>query len=92
MLTAQDVLQSCGLVQRIIEDMILIFIGSLQSAEDVKKCLVEKFEKESLKLTFRHIHSRSVEKEVEILYVIHVIDSDDPVRFITRDFVKPTTV
>ena len=49
MLTAQDVLQSCGLVQRIIEDMILIFIGSLQSAEGVNKYLIEKFGKERLK-------------------------------------------
>ena len=72
--------------------MMLIFIGSLQSAEDMKKYLIEKFGKESLKLTFRHIHSRSVEKEVEFLDVNHVIDSEDPVGFITRDFVKPTAI
>ena len=42
--------------------MILIFIGSLQSAEDMKKCLVEKFAKESLKLTFRHISLKECRK------------------------------
>ena len=33
-----------------------------------------------------------MEKEVEFLDVNHVLDSDDPAGFITRDFVKPTAV
>ena len=38
------------------------------------------------------MHAESEIKEVEFLDVNHVIDAEDPVRFITKDFVKPTAV
>ena len=60
MLTAQEVLQSCELVRRFIDDMILLYIGSLQSAEDMEKCLIEKFKKEGI--TFRHIQTHSLKE------------------------------
>ena len=92
MLTARETLLLCEIARRFIDDIMMLYIGSLQSAEELKACMAEKFAQEGLKLTFRHAHARSDNKEVEFLDVNHVIDASDPIGFITRDFVKPTAV
>ena len=92
MLTAQEVLQLCELVRRFIDDIMLIFIGTLESAEELKACMAEKFAKVGLKLTFRHVHAGSDAKEVEFMDVNHVMDAEDLIGFVTKDFVKPTAV
>ena len=92
MLSAQQALQFCELAKRFIDDIMLIYFGTLQEAEELKSQLVQAFEKEGLKLIFRHVHAESEQKEVEFLDVNHIIDKDDPAYFITRDFVKPTAI
>ena len=92
MLTAPQVLQLCELAKRFIDDIMLIFFGTLQEAEELKSQLVQAFEREGLKLIFRHVHAESEQKEVEFLDVNHIIDKDDPAYFITKDFVKPTAI
>ena len=92
MLSASETLQTCELVKRFIDDIMIIFIGTLQEAETLKNTLEQKFANEGLKIIYRHVHAESEIKEVEFLDVNHVIDAEDPVRFITKDFVKPTAV
>ena len=92
MLSASDALEICELVKCFIDDIMIIFIGTLQEAEELKKTLEQKFEGEGLKLIFRHVHAESDVKEVEFLDVNHVINENDSANFITRDFVKPTAV
>ena len=92
MKTAHSSLDKCELTRRFIDDIILVFLGSLQTAESIKTDLKEKFARENLTLTFRHIHSESDTSELEYMDVNHIIDPSDPVGFITKDFVKPTAV
>lgn len=67
------------------------YIGSLESAESIKKVLSEAFAKEGLILIFHHIRSDdSSNTEVEFMDVNHMLDPDDQFGFITRDFIKPT--
>ena len=86
------ILQFCDLAKRSIDDIMLIYFGTLQEAEELKSNIVQAFEKEGLKLIFCHVHAESEQKEVEFFDVNHIIDKDDPAYFITRDFVKPTAI
>ena len=78
MISAQQALQFCELAKRFIDDIMLIYFGTLQEAGELKSQLVQAFEKEGLKLIFRHVHAESEQKEVEFLDVNHIIDKDDP--------------
>jgi len=57
MKTAEHALSKCHIVKRFIDDIIMHYTGSLESAESIKKVLSEAFAKEGLILTFRHIRS-----------------------------------
>ena len=93
MKTADEILSKCDLVRRFIDDLIMIYLGSLESAEEIKYYLSEIFAEKGLSLTFRHAHSENEEvKEVEYLDINHVLDPEDPLGFITKDFIKPTAI
>ena len=93
---ACDSLSQCSIVRRFIDDIMMIFMGSLESAENIKRCLSEIFTGQHLSLTFRHAHSEnSIENsitEVEFMDINHILDPSDIVGFITRDFIKPTAI
>jgi hypothetical protein len=49
---ACDSLSQCSIVRRFIDDIMMIFMGSLESAENIKRCVSEIFTGQHLSLTF----------------------------------------
>ena len=66
MLSASETLQTCELVKRLIDDIMIIFIGILQEADTLKNTLEQKFAKEGLEIIYRNVHAESEIQIVEV--------------------------
>ena len=84
-----DILKETKIIKRYIDDIIYVTKDDINK-EKIKNELIENFEKQELKLTFREISTKEEKAQVEFLDVLHEIKPKATKGFITKDFIKPT--
>ena len=86
-----DILEQIELFCRFIDDIVWI-TDSESTNICIRSALYTVYKNNGLKLTFRQICTNDDSGSVEFLDVNHCIAADSVFGFVTKDFVKPTSV